>query len=394
MKRSPTPIRLFTTLIFGIYLISQSGCTASPAVAMDQPASTIQPPDQTATPVAVSSTSLSYSDNSVQPELEIQGDTGALLYPPLEFEPLHFTFPTPVANYQSAWRPPLLPVPWALSPYDHFYFTRPIAADNVSWPSPDYRYGDLFPDSDIVHTGIDIAADRGTQVHAAAAGKVTWAGEGLYRGINSDEDPYGLAVAIRHDFGFDQREIYTIYAHMDRIGVQVGQYVETGETLGNVGSTGNATGPHLHFEVRIKENTFFTSRNPELWLAPPQGQGVLVGRLIDRFGQPIPHLNVKVTSIATHKTWPVRTYGPSSVNGDDYYRENLVLGDLPTGEYLIEFRVRWKDYRHMVSIQPGAVTFFDFTERPGVFSDRVPESNPSAIFKPVEDTGELPPVNP
>jgi hypothetical protein len=55
--------------------------------------------------------------------------------------PFRFILPTPGAEPVSGWRPPLYPVPWAVSAYDHFYFARPIAADNVNWPLAEYRYG-------------------------------------------------------------------------------------------------------------------------------------------------------------------------------------------------------------------------------------------------------------
>ena len=87
-------------------------------------------------------------------------------------EPLQFTFPTPMPAPVSLWRPPLYDVPWALAPFDHFYFVRPIAADEVNWPLPNYRYGGIFFGTEIVHTGIDIPAPRGTPVLAAGAGIV------------------------------------------------------------------------------------------------------------------------------------------------------------------------------------------------------------------------------
>jgi hypothetical protein len=58
--------------------------------------------------------------------------------------PFQFSFPTPGAEPVSGWRPPLYPIPWAMSAYDHFYFARPIAADQVNWPLADYRYGGIF----------------------------------------------------------------------------------------------------------------------------------------------------------------------------------------------------------------------------------------------------------
>ena len=290
--------------------------------------------------------------------------------------PLRFIFPTPAPPPVSAWRPPLYDVPWALGPYDHFYFNRPIAADEVNWPLADYRYGDFFPDTEIVHTGIDIDATRGTTVIAAGPGRVTWAGYGLYLGGNNPEDPYGLAVTIRHDFGHNGRHLYTVYAHMDRIDVEVGDIVQTGDPLGIVGNTGNTTGPHLHFEVRVETNSFHVSRNPELWLAPPQGWGVLVGRLTQSDGRtPIRKLDVYVQSKSTGQTWSVRTYGPTSVNSDDYYRENLVLSDLPAGEYTVWFKFNAIEHRLETTIAPGAIRYFTFQPKEG-FETEQPAAPP------------------
>jgi hypothetical protein len=78
--------------------------------------------------------------------------------------PFQFNLPTPGAEPISGWRPPLYPVPWAMSPYDHFYFSRPIAADNVNWPLAQYRYGGVFFAPNIVHTGVDIDAEMGALV--------------------------------------------------------------------------------------------------------------------------------------------------------------------------------------------------------------------------------------
>ena len=94
-------------------------------------------------------------------------------------DPVRLILPTPGSYPNSLWRPPLNEAPWALSPYDHFYFIRPIAVDEVNWPLADYRYGYYFPGTTIVHTGIDIDANRGTPILAAAPGKVIWAGYGL-----------------------------------------------------------------------------------------------------------------------------------------------------------------------------------------------------------------------
>ncbi|MBK0398001.1 peptidoglycan DD-metalloendopeptidase family protein [Limibaculum sp. M0105] len=88
-----------------------------------------------------------------------------------------------------------------------------------------------------MHAGIDIAGPRGTPVHATADGVVTYAGR--QRG-------YGIVVKIRHAFGFE-----TVYAHLDRARVTLGQRVERGDLIADMGNTGRSTGTHLHYEVRI-----------------------------------------------------------------------------------------------------------------------------------------------
>jgi murein DD-endopeptidase MepM/ murein hydrolase activator NlpD len=285
---------------------------------------------------------------------------------------LRFTFPTPGPEPVSLWRPPLYEAPWALGPFDHFYFSRPIAADVVNWPLADYRYGGMFLDTDIVHTGIDIPNPRGTPVMAAAAGKVLWAGYGLFTGNNNPNDPYGLAVTIQHDFGYQGQRLFTIYAHLDRIDVVKGQRVEAGQTVGIVGNTGNTTGPHLHFEVRLQRNSFYSTRNPELWLAPPQGWGVLVGRLENNNGTLLMRQSVDVRSKATGHKWTVITYGLVTVNSDDYYQENLVLSDLPAGDYVIETDFGEETYKAVVTILPGAATYFTFMGKDGFDTEAVP----------------------
>jgi murein DD-endopeptidase MepM/ murein hydrolase activator NlpD len=87
-----------------------------------------------------------------------------------------------------------------------------------------------------LHSGMDFRAPTGTRVHATAPGIVVKAGR------NSG---YGRMVEVDHGNGFSTR-----YAHMSRISVKVGQAIDTGDVVGESGSTGRSTGPHLHYEVR------------------------------------------------------------------------------------------------------------------------------------------------
>jgi len=298
--------------------------------------------------------------------------------------PLQFVFPTPMPAPVSAWRPPLYPIPWAPTPYDHFYFSRPIAADEVNWPLADYRYGGVFF-QDVVHTGVDIPAARGTQVLAAGSGKVTWAGYGLYALTPDDDDPYGLAVAIRHDFGYDGGTLYSVYGHMDDIFVTKGQHLERGDLIGLVGDTGKVTGVHLHFEVRLGKNNFFGSRNPELWMSPPQGWGVLAGRLMSTSGALLESHAIQVRSYAGEQRWEVKSYGKGSTNSDPYYNENLVLGDLPAGDYEIWIPYAGSIYNQDIHIQPGMVSYFTFKGRNG-FKVGLPQVPGTAISPPAANS--------
>jgi len=167
----------------------------------------------------------------------------------------------------------------------------------MNQPPEDYRYGGVFFKPNAVHTGIDIPAHFGTTVHAAGDGNVIWAGWGLYTGDPDNKlDPYGLAIVILHDFGFQDQRLFTVYAHLDKVNVTLGQRVKTGDPIGKVGQTGYTTGTHLHFEVRIGDNSYFNTSNPELWLVPPQGLGILVMRITDSYNYVVPDLEVELRS--------------------------------------------------------------------------------------------------
>jgi murein DD-endopeptidase MepM/ murein hydrolase activator NlpD len=279
--------------------------------------------------------------------------------------PLALEFPTPVPTDSVDWRPPLYEIPWAPGPQDHFYFVRPIAVNTVNWPLPDYRYGITFFAPDIVHTGIDITAPRGTPVLAAGSGRVVWAGTGLYFGRYNPDDPYGQAVVIEHDFGYEGNQLFTVYAHLDQIDINLGDSVNTHDPIGQVGDTGFTTGPHLHFEIRAGSNNFFQTRNPELWIAPPQGWGILVGRILNDLGGPIEKLDLRIYSMETSRVWHNYTYTMLGIKSDPYYSENFVLSDLPNGEYEVSFTYKEESYKQIITINPGVVSFFQFKPKDG-----------------------------
>lgn len=88
------------------------------------------------------------------------------------------------------------------------------------------------------HSGMDFSAKVGTDVYATGDGKVTLAGW---------KQGYGNCIVINHGYGFE-----TLYGHLSKYKVRVGQKVKRGEVIGQVGNTGKSTGPHLHYEVLVR----------------------------------------------------------------------------------------------------------------------------------------------
>jgi len=111
----------------------------------------------------------------------------------------------------------------------------PIA---LAWPVEAPLGNGFGPRGNHFHAGIDLLAKAGTTVRAAAPGRVAYAGR--------IDGGWGKLVVVAH-----ARRVRTMYAHLSTVAVDVGERVATGAQVGVVGSTGNATGPHLHFEVRL-----------------------------------------------------------------------------------------------------------------------------------------------
>ena len=124
-----------------------------------------------------------------------------------------------------------------------------VSGSGLAWPTQGtitsgfgYRWGAL-------HAGIDIANNVGTPIRAAKSGTVIVAGW--------NDGGYGNWVIIDHGGGFS-----TLYGHMSRVRTSEGAHVNQGDLIGDMGSTGNSTGPHLHFETRVNG----TAQDPTRYL--------------------------------------------------------------------------------------------------------------------------------
>ena len=118
-----------------------------------------------------------------------------------------------------------------------FLLSMPVKGARVSSPFTKRRWHPILHRWK-AHTGVDLAVRRGTPIHAAGSGRITFIGR---------NGGYGNFIKIYHGNGYDTR-----YAHMKsfRKGLKRGSYVKKGQVIGYVGTTGRSTGPHLHFELR------------------------------------------------------------------------------------------------------------------------------------------------
>lgn len=113
----------------------------------------------------------------------------------------------------------------------------------------------------VFHQGIDIAAPSGTPVYAVANGKVIYIVTGCRVGNYRCGGDYGNVIYLQHS---GQPYDETRYAHLSSVSVTCGQIVSQGQQIGTVGSTGNSTEPHLHFETRIRGS----AKNPLNFINP------------------------------------------------------------------------------------------------------------------------------
>jgi len=116
----------------------------------------------------------------------------------------------------------------------------PVCPISLTHPVAGPHTDGFGPRGNRFHTGLDYPGAVGTPVVAAASGVVTFAGWSA--------GGWGNLVIIAHSGGVTR----TLYAHLSRVTVSVGQQVGVGQQIGRVGSTGKSSGPHLHFEVRLR----------------------------------------------------------------------------------------------------------------------------------------------
>ncbi len=199
----------------------------------------------------------------------------------------------------------------------------------------------------------------GTPVLAVASGMVIVAGTDQVEVYGLKPNFYGQLVVVQLDREFHEQPVFVLYGHLSRVTARVGQQVTTGDVLGEVGMTGVAIGPHLHFEVRVGANTYADTRNPELWLKPLPGHGTIAGRLLDAEGNPILEALINFHQAEEpdkrwRETW---TYASDGVNPDEEWGENFVMGDAPAGSYVLKTSINGRLYTQEITVGAGKTSF-------------------------------------
>jgi murein DD-endopeptidase MepM/ murein hydrolase activator NlpD len=250
-----------------------------------------------------------------------------------------------------------------------FLLERPIAPTGRNTIDPSYRYGDYRHSTRTTHRGVDFLNSSGTPVLAAADGQVVVAGDDLNTPYGPRKDFYGNLVILEHNLPEYSSPIFTLYAHLSEVSIDVGDPVSQGQEIGLVGMTGNVPGSTLHFEVRVGENSYLAARNPELWLVllvdeSDQPLGALAGRILDDEGVYQPVENIVVEQLAGSglpaiDQFYLRTYEKSELMGLTPWKESFALSDLPPGEYQISFMLNGIQ-QQVVEVLPGQLTVVTF----------------------------------
>jgi murein DD-endopeptidase MepM/ murein hydrolase activator NlpD len=250
----------------------------------------------------------------------------------------------------------------------HSWFERPIALTDQPYIDQTYRYGSTMGGSFQQHQGVEFNEPDGTPVHAIGDGVVAYAGP-AEQGSNT--------VAIRHDRRLKGLFIFSTYYHNSKLLVSVGQRVKTGDVIALVGNTGRATNDHLHLEVHatpvdsvsliVDSNQRFPQYtvNPELWIRPLPGTGIVAGRAWDAQGRPAPQVRVFGLVKAEPQETPysyAETYGEHN-HPDPDYGEHFAVSDVEPGEYTLAVAIAGKRMTRRVRVEADRVTWVEFGSR-------------------------------
>jgi len=255
----------------------------------------------------------------------------------------------------------------------HTWFKRPIALRDQPYIDQTYRFGSTMGGNFQPHQGVEFSNADGTPVHAIGDGVVVYAGP-AERGA--------LTVAVKHDrqLKTDDRRlfVFSVYYHNSKLLAHVGDRVKTGDVIALVGNTGRATNDHVHLEVHA--SPFDSTRlivdpevryppyntNPELWIEPLPGSGMIAGQVWDSAGKPVQQARIYGLVKPEPRETPfsfIETYGPRN-HSDPVYKEHFGISDVPPGEYVLGVEIGGTRVFRQVKVESGKLTWVVFSPGP------------------------------
>ncbi len=248
------------------------------------------------------------------------------------------------------------------------WFARPVDPSRNHYIDQTYRYGSTMGGNFQQHQGVEFNNADGTPVHAIDGGHVVYAGRA---------EAGALTVSILHDSvvvrGGDTLRIFSVYFHNSALDVKVGDRVERGQQISRVGNTGRASNDHLHLEVHAAPDTAvkpivdslnrypaFTT-NPELWIEPLPGTGIVAGVVRTAAGAPVKQARVYGLAKDEPRETPyafAETYGDKA-HSHPLYQEDFAVSDVPPGEYTVGVEIEGQTVRSKVRVEAGKVTWVE-----------------------------------
>lgn len=258
----------------------------------------------------------------------------------------------------------------------HFWMSKPLPGGGrfliTDWLPYGYDAGGRY----LLHNGVDAAEPEGTALLAVADGLVVVAGGDETALYGWRCNWYGHLVVIELEEKWRDQPVYALYGHVLNIQVQPGQRVSRGQPVAEVGVGGAATLPHLHFEVRVGSNDFFSTRNPLLWIEPPDSRGIIAGRLVDPDGRPWQGVAINVVGRSEGTegttTWTYLSDPEPMVNPDEGLAENFVVGDLKPGQYELFTSLQGQEYRTLIDVEAGRLSTIEMVTE--AFRPATPET--------------------
>ena len=249
------------------------------------------------------------------------------------------------------------------------WFRRPIDPADNPYIDQTYRYGSTMGDNFQQHQGVEFNNPQGTAVLAIGAGTVVYAGRA---------EQGSLTVAIRHDstvtVGGRKYGVWSVYYHNSKLETKAGQRVAAGQRIARVGNTGRATNEHLHLEIHaapidsaaaivdsLQRFPPYTT-NPELWIEPLPGTGMLAGRVLDAAGRAVPGARIYGLTKPEPRETPfsyIEAYGDHA-HPHPLYGEHFAVSDVPPGSYVLGTEIAGVKVFRRVVVEPGLLTWVVF----------------------------------